>query len=174
MSQRLRRGRVTAITAVTASVLALPVTYSSAATTADTHTTQRCVIVLDKLQPGQTSSRILSHTCTTGAKSTQAQPSSVQSTLLMTWYADANEGGASTQIRGGSGGCDASGYGIAYVGDDWNDRISSYKLFGTCNTVDAYDNRDYGSEIYYCGRCTGDNIPWAANDRISSMWIRQS
>ncbi|UXX98059.1 hypothetical protein N7U49_48060 (plasmid) [Streptomyces sp. AD2-2] len=153
-------------------MLALTGTYSSTATAADSHETQKCVIVLDKLQPGHTSSRVLSHTCTAGTESAQAQPSSIQSTLLMTWYADANQSGASTQIRGSSGGCDASGYGIAYVGDDWNDRISSYKLFGTCNTVDAYDTSNYGNEIYFCGICTSDNIPWSANDRISSMWIK--
>lgn len=174
MFRRLHRGRTAAATAVAATVLALTGTYSSAATAADAHTTRNCVIVLDELQPGQTTSRVLSHTCTTGAASAKVQPASIQSTLLMTWYADANEGGASTQIRGSSGGCDASGYGFAYVGDDWNDRISSYRLFGTCNSISGYDNSNYGSQIYYCGICTGDNIPWSANDRISSMWVWRS
>ncbi|MEU1534010.1 hypothetical protein [Streptomyces fagopyri] len=173
MSRPLHRGRVAAATAVTAALLALTAGYSSTATAAavDTHEARNCVIVLDKLQPGQTSSRVLSRSCTTGTASAQAQPSGIQSTLLMTWYADANQSGASTQIRGSSGGCDASGYGIAYVGDDWNDRISSYKLFGTCNSIDAYDTSDYGNEIYFCGICSADNIPWSANDRISSMWV---
>ncbi|MER6442373.1 hypothetical protein ABT275_39575 [Streptomyces sp. NPDC001185] len=174
MSQRKFRGRATAAAAVTATLLALTGANSSTASaaTAGTREARNCVIVLDRLQPGETSSRVLSRTCTTDTGSAQAQPSSIQSTLLMTWYADANQSGASTQIRGSSGGCDASGYGIAYVGDDWNDRISSYKLFGTCNTVDAYDTSNYGNEIYFCGICSADNIPWSANDRISSMWIK--
>jgi hypothetical protein len=156
--------------AASATVFAMAGTFASTAT-ADSREAQQCVIVLDELQPGQTSSRVLSHTCTTGTQADKAHPAGAQDTLLMTWYADSDFNGASTQVRGDDGGCDSSGYGIAYVGDDWNDRISSWKLWGTCNSVTLYDNRNYGASIDYCGRCSGSNVALSANDRTSSMWI---
>ncbi|MFH8407453.1 hypothetical protein ACH4FX_22065 [Streptomyces sp. NPDC018019] len=120
---------------------------------------------------------MLSRTCTTGTAPVLTK-SAARSTLLMTWYADINYGGASTQIRGNAGPCDSQGYGFAYVGDAWNDRISSFRTFNGCNTQEGYDHRNYGDTIYYCGKCGDDGSfePWVgaqANDRISSWWIRR-
>ena len=112
----------------------------------------------------------------------EANPRPVESdellsgTLLMTWYADANYGGANTQIVQYSGPCDSTGYGIRYVGDSWNDKISSFKTFNNCNTVTAYTNSNYGgtAKTWSNPGASGVNVPWVGtdmNDKISSFRV---
>lgn len=93
-----------------------------------------------------------------------------QAALLMTWYENADYQGASTEIRKGSGGCNSEGYGISYVGNGWNDRISSFKVWNNCLYTRAYTNANYGGS---CKEFYG-NIPYVGNDfndRISSFIV---
>lgn len=140
-----------------------------------------CSIVLDKIQPGQTQSRVLSYTC---AESEVARDSLTASTtvLLMTWYKDANFSGSSTTINGCCGPCDAAGYGIQNVGSSWNDVISSFKSFNNCNRVRGYADINYGGTGATWQDLSGIGVTPALsvsfvgstmNDRISSFLLNR-
>lgn len=129
---------------------------------------KRCQIVLDKLQPGERSSQVLSSQCVEGD---QALVAPLGRTILMTWYRDINYGGGSTDVYGWDGPCDWIGYGFEYVGAFWDDTITSFKLYNNCFYTRAYTNRGYQGtcqEYYY------DNISYVGslmNDKISSFRI---
>ncbi|ASU60951.1 hypothetical protein [Nocardiopsis dassonvillei] len=94
----------------------------------------------------------------------------------MTWYDLPDFAGGSTQVRWDFDGCDGEGCGIAYVGDDWNDRVSSFRTFNGCNTVSGYHHANYGADAHYCGKCddSGFNESYVgsgADNTISSFWI---
>ncbi|MCS0635049.1 hypothetical protein NX801_05130 [Streptomyces sp. LP05-1] len=175
---RSARSRFTAVLASAAFLL--PTATAQAAQSAPAAPARHCVVVLDQLRPGESASRVLSRDCATGTEAPAPTGRAAAATLLMTWYADIDYGGDSTQIRGSYGGCNAEGYGFAYVGDAWNDRISSFKTFNSCDTVSGYDHANYGLDVYYCGRCGSGGTfsePYVgnnANDRISSWWISRS
>jgi hypothetical protein len=133
---------------------------------------QSCQIVLDPLRPGETTSRIVSHHCSQNAE--DLHPLACQ-TLLMRWWSDVGYAGDHTDVcdNNGNGPCDSYGYGINYVGDDWNDRISSYQVFNNCIWARASLNINYGGE---CWSYHGDTV-WVGaggaefNDAISSFRI---
>ena len=78
------------------------------------------------------------------------------------YYADANFSGARSSI--------AEGESTEWVGDNWNDRISSLSCTPGCSLV-AFEHIDFGGER---ARLTGD-IPLLGpkwNDRISSLRVR--
>ena len=148
-----------------------------------------CQIFIAKLQPGETTSRILSEQCSSqppasSTTSTQLlgafsgmQPtlphaciSFINGTLLMRWWTDANHRGSFTDIRGCDGPCDSAGYGISYVGDTWNDKISSFQVFNNCIHTRAYENADFSG---LCQAYNGDIdfVGSALNDEISSFRI---
>ncbi|QUX29365.1 hypothetical protein KGD83_01835 [Nocardiopsis akebiae] len=162
-----------ATTAASAAVLCLlPLSSPAQATVDDEH----CVLVLDELRHGQEESAVLSYACFPDARSRDRSHQAAADTLLMTWYDLPDFAGGSTQVRGDFGGCDGEGYGIAYVGDDWNDRVSSFRTFNGCNTVSGYHHANYGADAYYCGKC-GDSgfsesyVGSGADNAISSFWI---
>lgn len=55
--------------------------------------------------------------------------------LLMTWFQDANYGGAQTDIYGYSGTCDTAGYKI-YPDGYWSTNLTSAAGFAQCNWAD--------------------------------------
>ncbi|QKV72389.1 hypothetical protein [Amycolatopsis sp. Hca4] len=54
------------------------------------------------------------------------------STLLMTWYENADYGGGSKEIYGSSGTCDHSGYRVT-PNSEWRGKLSSATGFLSCN-----------------------------------------
>ena len=134
-------------------------------------TAKHCVMVVDQLHPGERTSRVLSYQCATRNQQLQIPAICIGTrTLIMSWYVDANYNGGSTLIYGCGPPCDSAGYGIAYVGDGWNDRISSFKVWNNCFYTRAYTNINYGGT---CQRYH-NNVSYVGstmNDRISSFWV---
>lgn len=128
---------------------------------------EHCLLILAPLQPGETTSHVLSRQCAQGNQKLVAPASS---THLMRWWADINHTGAFTDVNGSSGPCDSTGYGINYVGDAWNDRISSFQVFNNCTFTRAYANANYGG---FCQGYNGDIdfVGGTLNDHISSFRI---
>ena|SRR5689334_24208963 len=128
-----------------------------------------CVIVLDKLRPGEQESRIVSRKC-----APRVQDLHIQSeTLLMTWYQDAGYGGKSTTLIGYGGPCDTAGYGFRDTGAGdswWRDNISSFMVWNNCLNVRGHELLNYGGKWAYWKynqRYVGDYL----NDRIRSIEI---
>jgi hypothetical protein len=86
-------------------------------------------------------------------------------------YEHADFGGSSIIYNGG-GTCDQFSFSVSYVGDAWNDRISSARAFSGCNHSVHYEHSDFGGASVDCfTSCSyiGD----AMNDRTSSIrWFR--
>lgn len=137
---------------------------------------KHCVIVLEKLHPGESVSRVQSKQCTTGDQPLVVPAARVQ---LMTMHEDIRYGGASNKIYGSDGPCDADGYGVGDFKDwfpppldgFWNNRISSFELWSNCNATSAFDGTRYTGT---CQNYSGYQIDWVGskmNDKISSLWI---
>ncbi|MCG3040032.1 hypothetical protein L7D48_05525 [Streptomyces sp. S1A] len=138
---------------------------------------KQCIIVLEPLEPGQTDSEVETRTCSTGADFAAKSDIAAQSTLLMTWYANSNYGGVSTQIRGKAGPCDSSGYGFRCVGDAWNDRISSFRTFNYCNAVEEYRHANYGGIMFYLSNPGSSGLSesylGSGSNQVSSFWLKR-
>jgi hypothetical protein len=80
-------------------------------------------------------------------------------------YANANYGGSSKTWTTTSVCTLSRSFQVAYVGDAWNDRISSAKSFAGCSLNPHYEHASYGGAVRYCPcQYIGD----AMNDRTSS------
>jgi hypothetical protein len=148
---------VSVVPALVVAAVAASAPSSSAATP------RECQIVLGAAPAPGAASPVLSRRCATPGERLVAPKAD---TLLMTWYENFNYGGASTKVYGSGGPCDTGGYGISYVGDDWNDRISSYKVFNNCNYSATFANAEWGG-ICFEGYGT---VPSRA-PITSSLWI---
>jgi hypothetical protein len=126
---------------------------------------QYCVMVLDKLQPGEAVSKVVKSACSTDAASvlaTCADP-------LIRIFWDINYGPPGVTYCGNAGPCDASGYGIGYLGSFAN-QVSSFKVYDTCNFTRLFDYTYYrGETITYVG-----SRSWVGstfNDRAESIRV---
>lgn len=134
---------------------------------------QHCVVVLDKLRAGQSTSRVLSRTCADRADASALTEAAAASTLLLVLYEHVTYGGASTKIYGAYGPCDAEGYGVSALVSSWRNRISSLKGFNYCNVVELYDGINYahflGSRGTGGSRLDWDWVGSYANDKTDSI-----
>jgi hypothetical protein len=134
---------------------------------------RHCVVVLDKLRPGQTSSRVISQTCADRADAPALTTAAATSTLLLVLYEHVNYGGASTRITGAYGPCDAEGYGVSALVSSWRNRVSSLKGFNYCNVVEIYNGINYAEFLASRG-AGGSRLDWHwvgswANDKTDSI-----
>jgi hypothetical protein len=138
---------------------------------------QHCVVVLDKLRPGQSTSRVLSRTCAERADAPALTRAAASSTLLLVLYEHINFGGASTRITGAYGPCDAEGYGVSALVSSWRNRVSSFKGFNYCNVVELFDGINYARSLVISG-AGGSRLdePWVgsyANDKADSILMHR-
>jgi len=136
-------------------------------------TGRHCVVILDKLRPGQTSSRVLSQTCADRADAPALNMAAATSTLLLVLYEHVDYGGASTKIYGSYGPCDREGYGVSALVSSWRNRISSLKGFNYCNVIELYDGINYATFLGSRGT-VGSRLDWNwvgsyANDKTDSI-----
>jgi hypothetical protein len=123
---------------------------------------QHCVVVLDKLRPGQTTSRVLSQTCAERADAPALTKAAAASTLLLVLYEHVTYGP-----------CDAEGYGVSALVSSWRNRVSSLKGFNYCNVVEIYDGINYATFLASRG-AGGSRLDWDwvgsyANDKTDSI-----
>lgn len=140
-----------------AASLALAVTALLTGTTANAApahvTTRQCGVLLAKVQPGETSSKVLKEACSS-SRAGMAQALGVQDqVILLTLFEDADYGGTAVNWLGADGPCDSAGYAIPNLhrNNPWatsmDDKISSWQQ-GTafCNYV------NFWSDPYYSGK----------------------
>ncbi|MGW3942547.1 hypothetical protein [Streptomyces phaeochromogenes] len=122
-----------------------------------------CSVVVERVKPGEKFSRVKSRTCSdTGTAAVNRSGR----TLLMTWYEHAEYGGASTDVYGDYGPCDADGY-VLSTGTWWRS-ISSFITYNSCDGQQAVLN-DGQNAVYYYGFGT-PNVGARANDNIG--WFK--
>jgi hypothetical protein len=136
---------------------------------------ENCQIVLDKLRPGERSSRILSQQCVPAGQPLVAPQGR---TLLMTWYSNANLKGARTNVYGKYGPCDSSGYVISNTNQlgttsYWGYYISSYRVFSHCYWSTAFsDYAEHGVCRVFAGNV--NYVGYDLNDHVFSFHISNS
>ncbi|MFC8350067.1 hypothetical protein [Streptomyces sp. NPDC057280] len=122
---------------------------------------KHCAVVVERVKPQEKVSRVKSRTCSEAG--TQAVSVSGR-TLLVTWYEHAEYGGASTDIYGDYGPCDAAGY-VLTADWWWRKSISSFITYNSCDGQQAVLNNGgavyyYGFGTPYVGAQANDNIGW--------------
>jgi hypothetical protein len=164
-------GPLVAVTAVATFGVGRAAAANTSAPSASAGAGRNCTMVIDKLQPGETVSKVRSYTCAAPGQPAPAPDASIEaSTQLMLWCVDWNWGSPCTFVYGTAGPCDATGYGISYVGNVWNDVISSFLVYNNCWYTRAYIDSNYGGG---CQDYSGDvsYVGDFMNDRISSFRI---
>jgi hypothetical protein len=134
-----------------------------------------CAVVLDKVHPGETASRVMSESCSTSA--TSVVP--LASIPILSIWENINYTGASKTFYGGSGPCDAAGYIIRDVGDNgihfawWRTHVSSFMWGNNCSFVNAYKG---GNNTGFCAMYHG-NVGYVGafmNDKIWSFHVQSA
>ncbi|MCX4582919.1 hypothetical protein [Streptomyces sp. NBC_01481] len=125
-----------------------------------------CVIVVDKVKPGETVSKVVPRGCFTGSESAAraeaAVPVAAAETHLMTWAEHADYGGAYTHIYGSAGPCDSAGYSFR-PGSWWSSRLSSFLVEGGCNKSylsGPRGNGSFDSDVPYVGDTLNDAVTY--------------
>lgn len=143
-----------------------------------------CVTVIEKLAPGERESRIVERTCTTDAQKLVSMKASMNfRSLLVQYFEHPDHQGASDSIYGWGGSCDASGYGIPSTAP-FENRISSWYTYGTCDHVQAFEGGRYGgdslsfhsSKVNYPRHkdARGNWIGKDMNDIVRSVWVKDA
>jgi hypothetical protein len=157
---------VASVAITAAATLTLSAAPATAGAPAEALDPVDCQILLGKAASPATPSPVLSTKC---VRSGQPLAAPRANTLLMVWYDYYGYKGASTKIYGTAGPCDSQGYGFAWVGSTWNDRIRSYKVFNYCTYSSAFQHINWGG---YCHEYSGQVPDASAMDaEISSLWI---
>ncbi|MET8686795.1 hypothetical protein ABZV77_21525 [Streptomyces sp. NPDC004732] len=138
---------------------------------------RHCITVLDKLGPGERTSRVVERQCTReGESMAQLRGRMAPRELLVKYWDGHYFDGDSDEIRGRDGGCDAAGYGVPDMGA-FNNRVSSFRTFGTCNSVQLFENPSYDGAQKTFEPPTWDTLAGANGlypfyDRADSLWLR--
>lgn len=134
--------------------------------------TTYCMVVIDKLKPGQSASRVESRSCA-DSPTASAVRVPAEDVALATFFEneDFDEGGYYTTVVGHDGTCDKSGYGLTdMTGVELAvNGITSYYVWGNCTASRLYTDTYYGgtqSPVFY-----GDvaNVGQVFNDNFYSM-----
>ena len=128
-----------------------------------------CIVVIDKVRPGETSSRVVRSAC-----GEQVPATTAAEVPLITYYEHLNFAGRSKTVYGSAGPCDADGYRIGNVGDlwclFWNVNITSFRYGSGCYYVNAYDHVNLNGTCWHYNGNTG-YVGASANDTISSFRV---
>lgn len=140
---------------------------------ASTHVTKHCDIVLGTAKTKNEAAPVVSRTCTTSAAQAVRSAKAIanSSVLTVTAWTDANYQGDSYSWYTQESGCGGhSGITVNYVGDAMNDKISSLKMYGSCNFMVAHADANMEGDMYYISKSSsyvGDSL----NDRMSSFTV---
>lgn len=132
-----------------------------------------CTIVLGPIDPETGGSPILSNSCTTSTSASPATITPDTETKLETFFRDEDYGGPKVVIYGSDGTCDQSGYGVNNMDpviEDLGGGVSSFRMFGNCNTADVCDQYNHAG---ICGYFYSQNISYVTNrwnDNILSFY----
>jgi hypothetical protein len=132
-----------------------------------------CQVVLDKVRPGESSSRVLSSQCARAGQTLVAPRASVP---ILTIYEHLNYGGRSKTFYGSAGPCDASGYAINDVGGIplhpswWRTRVSSLYYGNNCIYQNGYTGFNRTGTCAHYHHNTG-YVGASMNDRIVSFRV---
>ncbi|WP_086826147.1 hypothetical protein [Allokutzneria sp. NRRL B-24872] len=111
---------------------------ASAVPQPDAATGKYCVITLKKLQPGEATSKVTSRRC--GDDPAAFARARSAETALAFLHEHDNMGGRWQMYAGDDGPCDASGYGIDWVGAIMHHKTSSILTNNWCNSLTLFQN----------------------------------
>ncbi len=190
------RHRATAgrrLLALSAAVLTLSLAFPMAASAASTSPGKHCTVELAPLEPGQTTSRIVSQGCFATFSqamafashgrvklSASATPRDLLPEMLATTYVlgidfkDGSYSGASFTATGATGCSGGHNFAITSMPPTWDNQVSSNYPSSGCNRAVHWEDTSYGGAQKTCTSdpATCYYIGNAMNDRTSSeQWF---
>ena len=137
---------------------------------AETPQARYCVTVIDRLQPGQKDSKVLSRTCSADPAAAP-RAGLTSSDLLAKFWSDVDYKGDWDEVYGDDGPCDGTGYGFSDVTDIFDGEISSYELFSGCHESELFTDTDYEGNHTTLLYGNQSVLPAGFNDNVGSIWI---
>jgi len=119
---------------------------------------QHCVLVVEKVEPGEDASRVVESKCGTDAELRSMVAARAR---IMIWYSDKNHKGSWTEVFGKDGPCDRAGYTIS-TDVIWQNRISSYRVDSNCWNSRIWNlgntAQDFAGHVPYVGNGYNDQV----------------
>ncbi|GHJ53082.1 hypothetical protein Nm8I071_23890 [Nonomuraea sp. TT08I-71] len=171
MRQRVRVMLSPAATVAVAAGMLVALPGAAAAKAPSDVSGDHCVIVLDRMKPGQTESDVIARKCSDDPADL-THVGTLALTPLVTFFDHAGYGGKSRQLSGSYGTCDSAGYGFSSLtwdseGGPW---VSSIRLHGNCDRARGFYNTQYSgyTEVWYGSTpYIGDQL----NDHLYSLKV---
>jgi hypothetical protein len=160
-------------TAISAVLLALFASTFAGGPAQAADTGKHCVVVM-----GKTAAEPAKKTCANRPDAPELAAATEASWLLMTWYDNWHYDTANGSVGwyGSAGTCDYDGYAVDFANSfqNWNHRISSFKVHGECWFGVIYQSvrpGDGGPPFTGNVDSVGDYFGWEFNDRIEGFFI---
>jgi len=129
----------------------------------------RCVILLEPIQSGETSSKASEPICAQGSVDLVEGISLSSSFLIARFYDNTNYGSLLVEYYGSSA-CSATvNYGVTALPSDLDNKFESGRSYSNCDHINVYDFTNYGGATYACGaNCSSF---FALNNAVSSWRV---
>lgn len=129
----------------------------------------RCVVYLEPIKPGETSSKASDPVCTAGPIESINGISLDSSYLVAKFYNWTNYLYRLVEYYGGSPCSPSISYGVTDLPDNLDNKFASGQAFSDCDHISVYDFNNYTGPSYYCGaNCSSF---YALNDDVSSWTV---
>ena len=129
----------------------------------------RCVIYLEPIKPGETSSKASEPVCTIGSVDEVDGISLDSSYLITKFYNWTNYLYLLVEYYGGSACSPSIAYGVTDLPDYLDNKFASGQAFSDCDHINVYDFNNYSGPSYPCGaNCSSF---YALNDHVSSWTV---
>lgn len=126
----------------------------------------RCVVFLEPIKPGETSSKASEPVCSSGVIESINGFSLDSSYLITKFYNWTNYRYLLVEYYGGSPCSSTIAYGVTDLPDSLDNKFASGKAYSNCDHISVYDFNDYSGPSYSCGaNCSSF---YALNDEVSS------
>lgn len=131
----------------------------------------RCVIFLEPIQPGESSSKASTPVCSTGKVDSVNGYSLATSYLIVRFYDNTNYNTLLVEYYGGSACSPSISYGVESLPSNLNNKFASGMSYSNCNYIWVYDFSGYGGPSWTCAGCS---TFYALNDHVTSWRVTYS
>jgi len=133
-------------------------------------TDHRCLVYLEPIQPGETSSKVSKIVCTAGPVESIDGMSLDSSYLIAKFYNWTGYTWLLVEYYGSLACSPTISYGVVDLPDSLDNKFASGKAYSDCDQIQVYDLNNYSGPTYSCGASCSSF--YALNDHVSSWRVR--
>ena len=133
------------------------------------NTEYRCVVYLEPIRPGETSSKTSKAVCSSGPIKSIEGISLDSSYLITKFYNWTNYTWLLVEYYGSSPCSPTISYGVTDLPDNLDNKFVSGKAYSDCDHITVYDFNNYRGPTYPCGASCSSF--YALNDHVSSWTV---